>query len=388
MQSTATKIWVFIFLLSLVALFFYSFTQVDLGLSLSRFQGIYTVQRSFQEIGFFQRPQSALIFSVIVSTLCVSYLFLLRDAYRGILKTKAVIVLSIISVVILLFSYNAFSYDLFNYIFDAKIVTVYGENPYLKKALDFPGDPMLGFMRWTHRVYPYGPVWLAITIPLSYSSFGSFLVSLVFFKALMAFSYLGSVFLLNKIIKQLNLSNGSFHLALFALNPLVLVESLVSAHNDIFMLFLMLAAFYLLTVRKKLSSFALLLLSIGVKFATVFLLPLFAYVYLQKKIIDWQKVITYSFILMTVALIAVTFRTNFQPWYLLYIIPFAALSKKVSLVVPTLVLSLFAFLQYLPYIYTGNYDPPIPFILAGILSTSLLISCLVLVGFYFRKRVL
>lgn len=388
MQSTATKIWVFIFLLSLVALFFYSFTQVDLGLSLSRFQGIYTVQRSFQEIGFFQRPQSALIFSVIVSTLCVSYLFLLRDAYRGILKTKAVIVLSITSVVILLFSYNAFSYDLFNYIFDAKIVTVYGENPYLKKALDFPGDPMLGFMRWTHRVYPYGPVWLATTIPLSYSSFGSFLVSLVFFKALMALSYLGSVFLLNKIIKQLNLSNGSFHLALFALNPLVLVESLVSAHNDIFMLFLMLAAFYLLTVRKKLSSFALLLLSIGVKFATAFLLPVFGYVYLQKKIINWQKVITYSFILMTIALIAVTFRTNFQPWYLLYIIPFAALSKKVSLVVPTLVLSLFAFLQYLPYIYTGNYDPPIPLMLAGILSTSLLISCLVLVGFYFRKRVL
>lgn len=386
MQSTATKIWVFIFILSIVALFFYSFTQIDLGLSLSRFQGIYSVQRAFQEIGFFQRQQSALVFIAIVSALCLSYIFLLRDAYRGVLKQKTVLILSVVSAVILLFSYNAFSYDLFNYVFDAKIVTVYGENPYFKKALDFPGDPMLGFMRWTHRVYPYGPAWLAVTVPLSYLSLGSFLVSLVFFKALMAFSYLGSVFLLSKIIKKLNLSHGSFHLAFFALNPLVIVESVVSAHNDIFMLFLMLAAFYLLTLRKNISSFVVLLLSIGVKFATAFLLPVFGYVYFKKNDIDWQKIVTYSFALMTIALIVVTFRTNFQPWYLLYIIPFAALSKKVSLAVPTLALSLFAFLQYLPYIYTGNYDPPIPLVLAGILSSSLIIASLILVGFYFRKR--
>lgn len=386
MQSTATKIWVFIFILSIVALFFYSFTQIDLGLTLSRFQGIYSVQRAFQEIGFFQRQQSALVFIAIVSALCLSYIFLLRDAYRGVLKQKTVLILSVVSAVILLFSYNAFSYDLFNYVFDAKIVTVYGENPYFKKALDFPGDPMLGFMRWTHRVYPYGPAWLAVTVPLSYLSLGSFLVSLVFFKALMAFSYLGSVFLLSKIIKKLNLSHGSFHLAFFALNPLVIVESVVSAHNDIFMLFLMLAAFYLLTLRKNISSFVVLLLSIGVKFATAFLLPVFGYVYFKKNDIDWQKIVTYSFALMTIALIVVTFRTNFQPWYLLYIIPFAALSKKVSLAVPTLALSLFAFLQYLPYIYTGNYDPPIPLVLAGILSSSLIIASLILVGFYFRKR--
>ena len=58
-----------------------------------------------------------------------------------------------VSALLLVFSYNAFSYDIFNYIFDAKIFTHYHQNPYLQKALDYPGDPMLSFMRWTHRVY-------------------------------------------------------------------------------------------------------------------------------------------------------------------------------------------------------------------------------------------
>lgn len=361
------------FLLSVILLFLYSFTQIDLGLVFTGNDFLLFFQRSFQQIGYFQRSTSASIFVFIISALSISYLLLLKFLYKGALKMKDVFLVSILSAVILFISYNAFSYDLFNYIFDAKIVTYYHENPYERRALDYPQDSMLSFMHWTHRVYPYGPVWLGATIPLSYLSLDSLALSFLLFKSLAVFSYLGCVYLLKKIAEKIELSHAAFHVGLFALNPLVITESLVSAHNDIFMVFLAILAFYLFILKKTFFSFFTIILSAGVKFATILLLPVFGYFYLkQKSSINWQKLFSYSFIVMSVAVLAATLRTNFQPWYLLYILPFAALSKKTLIVIPAVTLSILAFLQYLPYIYIGNYDAPIPLVMAAFLSASLL----------------
>jgi len=77
---------------------------------------------------------------------------------------------------------------IFNYILTQKIITHYQQNPYIHKALDFPGDPMLSFMHWTQRVYPYGPVWLGLTAAIIISWFGFFL-HIFMFKALMSASF-------------------------------------------------------------------------------------------------------------------------------------------------------------------------------------------------------
>src|SRR5205814_411517 len=136
---------------------------------------------------------------------------------------------------ILFFAYNAFSYDLFNYIFDAKIFVHYHQNPYFHKALDFPGDPMLSFMHWTHRTYPYGPAWLIIIAPVYYLGFGIFSITFYLFKLITVEAYLWSVILVKKIAEKLE-TDSSFAVVAFALNPLVIAEVLVSAHNDIFMI--------------------------------------------------------------------------------------------------------------------------------------------------------
>ena len=90
----------------------------------------------------------------------IYYFYFLYAVYKKKINKKIIRNLIVITSIGLGFSYVAFSYDLFNYIFDAKIITFYHQNPYFHKALDYPGDPMLSFMRWTHRVYPYGPIWL------------------------------------------------------------------------------------------------------------------------------------------------------------------------------------------------------------------------------------
>jgi hypothetical protein len=109
------------FLGVIVALFFYSFTQVDLSLTLSQASFLQTIQRSFQQIGYFNRPLSTIVFVIILALLFAYYIYFLRLALERRITKKDVFLISTLTALILSFSYNAFSYDLFNYIFDAKI---------------------------------------------------------------------------------------------------------------------------------------------------------------------------------------------------------------------------------------------------------------------------
>ncbi|MBP9815567.1 MAG: hypothetical protein KBC63_04610, partial [Candidatus Levybacteria bacterium] len=184
------KFTIFLWIFAFISLFFYSFVQVDLGLTLNRASLVQTIQKSFQYVGYFNRPLSTYLFIFVIVYLFLTYCFTLYGVYKKLLSGKLIWGIVILASAILLFSYNAFSYDLFNYVFDAKIITQYGQNPYEHKALDYPGDPMLGFMHWTHRTYPYGPLWLGITTPLSFLGGGYFLPTFYLFKLLMVGAYL------------------------------------------------------------------------------------------------------------------------------------------------------------------------------------------------------
>lgn len=370
-----------------ILLFLYSFTQVDLSLTLSRASIFQEIEKSFQYVGFFNRPLSALLYVLLLIFLFALYAVTLKIIRKKQIDRKMLWKVIICVSVILFVSYNAFSYDLFNYIFDAKILTQYHLNPYEFKALDFPTDPMLSFMRWTHRTYPYGPAWLAITAPISFVGFGYFIVTFYLFKLLMAASFIGSAFLIEKIARSINSGsnklgiNPLFAVAAFALNPLVLVESLVSSHNDIVMMFFAILGLYLYLEKKYVGSLVSIAVSIGIKFATIFMLPAF----IAQKVLKLNddKFIKFLIVLMafTVVFVSVA-RMQFQPWYLLYVLPFAALmQEKRWIMIPVFFVSLGALLQYLPYIYLGNWDPPVPEVLNYMLFGSIIISVIFILVF-------
>src|SRR3989344_1465013 len=377
------------YLMSVVGLFFYSFTQVDLNLTLSEWSVWQVIQKYFQHIGYFQRPLSSFLFVGIALSLFFFYLMILRRVHEKKIDKQTIWFLTITTTLILTFSYNAFSYDLFNYMFDAKIITYYNQNPYVHKALDFPGDPMLSFMHWTHRLYPYGPTWLGLTVPLSIG-IKFFLPTFFLFKILMSLSFLGTVFFIGKILQKLSSKDELFCVAFFALNPLVIVESLVSAHNDIVMMFFAIWALYLLMSKKYVRSIILFILSIGVKFATAFLVPVFLLIYFFKKRnkrLNWEILFSAIAILMVVPVVLATIRTSFQPWYLLNLLPFVALvSKKSYFFIPSIILSLFSLLQYLPFLYLGNWDMPVPVILLWLTISSIFLSIVISLGYGFLKK--
>ncbi len=356
------------YIIVIVAFFFYSFTQVDLDLTLSQASWWQTVQKFFQHIGYFNRPLSSLLYIVLVLFLFAFYIIFIKRAQKNKISTKNLWILILVMVGILTFSYNAFSYDLFNYIFDAKIITFYHQNPYLHKALDYMGDPMLSFMRWTHRTYPYGPVWLLLTTPLSFLGFNFFLPTFFLFKIFNSLYFMGTAFFIQKILKQIK-GNESLGVVLFALNPLAIIECLISSHNDTSMMFLAILSIYLLFENKRALSAITLSLSIGVKFATAFLMPSYLYYFFKEKSKSFnnEKFLVFNFFLMFLAVIAVTVRTSFQPWYLLYIIPFASLIPQKNYAAgASLILPLFALFQYVPFLYKGDWNSPVSQILTWI----------------------
>jgi hypothetical protein len=361
-----------LYLVTVVVFFFYSFTQVDLSLTLTQASVFQEVLSRLQYLGFFQRSLSAYSFAAIFFLLFSFYLYFLFFSKKITPKLLFTVVTGVF--LILVFSYNAFSYDLFNYIFDAKILTFYNQNPYLFKPLDFMGDPMLSFMRWTHRVYPYGPSWLALTVPLSFIGSNIFLITFFLFKLMIGLTYLGSAFLIYKISELVSPESKVFNTIFFALNPLVLIEGLVSAHNDFPLIFFALLSFYLFILKKRVFSFASLAFSIGIKYLSFILLPVFGYLmYLEnKKVkINWDKIFLLSFALSLVTLALVTFRTNFQPWYLMFPMSLAAFNaKKPYILLPFIVASLSMIAIYYFYVLLTDYAPNYPAVITRVETLS------------------
>lgn len=344
--------------LVIVLLFFYSFTQIDLSLTFSQASIWQSIQKNFQYIGYFNRPLSTILFISIIILMFAYYVWFLRKAIRKDLKIKELVILIVSTAVVLSFSYNAFSYDLFNYIFDAKIVTFYHENPYFHRAMDYPEDPMLSFMRWTHRVYPYGPVWLGLTIPVSFIGMNIFLLTFFLFKFLITGFYLASVFLIYKINKKINPDHAIFNTTFFALNPLIIIESLVSSHHDIVMAFFALSGIYLYFLRKRILAIILIIISSQVKIPTIgLLMPLIVSFIPFKEKLDNNKFIILSIISMLLASGYALSKIEIQPWYFIWVIPFVALLKPNKYVLSLSIgLSLGLLLRYTVLLYFGNWD--------------------------------
>ena len=198
----------------------------------------------------------------------------------------------------------------------------------------------------------------------------------------MAASFIGTVYFISKIAEKIAPEKKVFLTLLFALNPLVIIESLVSAHNDIVMMFFAVWGFFFLLEKKYIAAFLLLVISIGIKFSTVFLLPTFLYIcYLQikKKTITWEKIFLATSLIMLIPIIFSSSRTELQPWYLLWVLPLMALTpKSVWIRGIAWIFSLGLLLHYVPFLYTGNWDSPIPTIKFWITLGSIVFSLLLL----------
>ena len=259
------KVILGLYILFLIFITVFSYLFIDPNL-------IY-LKQIFTGLAFTQRFAVTAIYASIIVIFFVFYLIFLNFFKRGIFNSREFKLIVGATALILFFAYPAtVSYDIFNYIATSKVLFLYHENPYLIMPIHFTGDPILLFMHAANKTALYGPFWILLTGIPYFLGFGNFLVTLFTFKFFTLAFYLGTIIILHRLSKNIYLT------AFFALNPLVILEILASGHNDIVMMFFALVALYFLKEKKWFWLILFLTFSILIKFATLFLLPVFAYV--------------------------------------------------------------------------------------------------------------
>lgn len=332
-----------------VCLLLFSYTQVDLNLTLSRVSVWQEIQKSFQHIGYYNRPLSTFFYVGIIVAMYGLYGYLVHQAYRERLRVYDIWKIIIFVVIILACSYPAaFSYDYFNYMFTAKTVLVYHKNPYSVIPLYFaPIDSWTNFMRWTHLSSAYTPVWIFLSLFPYVIGLGYFLTVLFGIKLLIIGFYLLACIYLMRVQESEQKQYMMISLVSFALNPLVIIETLVSGHNDIVMIAFVFVALWFLYRKRYLTAWWYITASVAAKFMTIFLLPVFFF----------HKKRMWLFSAMCVGLAFVLTRREFLPWYGLWILPFASLvPEKKNIMYSVTVLSFALLLSYAPHLYFGDYS--------------------------------
>ncbi len=361
------KLFAFILITFILFLFWvvYSYTQIDLNLTISSNSVYQLFQKQMINIGYFNRNLSGSIFITLLCILFLYYFVMIFLSSRLLISFKQLISLVFFISFILIFSYPAFSHDIYNYMFDARIVTSYHANPYIHTALDFPSDLWTRFMHWTHRKYPYGPVWLLLTLPFSFLGFGKFVLTLVNFKLMFTLFHLGNIYLIWKILEKIRPKNKLCGLAIYAFNPLIIIESLISLHNEVIMLFFLLLCIYQLVSKKEwwwilLSGF----LSAGIKFITLIIFPIFPFYNKLTKKNNIDLFLQIIYLLYLTSLIYLFILREPYPWYFIPIVGLSALLPQMGKILYiTIALSIGSLLRYAPFLLNGVYTTEVMYMM-------------------------
>lgn len=348
---------------------FFSYAYVDLNLTLSKSPIILSAINKLQGLGYYNRPIATIIYIFLLITAFSFYLFNIKLFSKSKVGIKYLATTTIVNTFILFFAYPFLSYDVFNYIFDAKILLYYHLSPYTHKALDFPADDWIRFMRWTHRYSPYGPLWLGFSLVPAVLGMGKFILNLLFFKLFIGLFHLVNSFIIYKISKSNKSENPLFATAFYALNPVFLIEGVANSHNDIVFVAFILSSIYFLSNNKKSHAFAVLIFGALLKYISILILPWILinnfYKMSQKSIIFLNLFTLTAFtIIFSTVTITVPFipsgstQVQFQPWYLFWTIPIVALTGNKRLVFIAIAICFGAMLRYVPYIYNGDWSQP------------------------------
>jgi Glycosyltransferase family 87 len=220
----------------------------------------------YHVIGF-QMNASELILATIL--MFIAYWVAVRNAGRFSARTVLISIVAFNLIVLLgppLISTDVFSYQAYGRMF-----ADYATNPYLHGPVAIEPDQIYNYIgsNWVNTPSVYGPLFTLLSgiwarAPLQ--------ASLYIFKAIAALSTAGTVWMLWKAAKLRGVDPVKA-VALFGLNPLVVLYGVGGGHNDLLMLMFTTAGLYTLLKRHERTSGALVVAGAAIKLTGAVLLP-------------------------------------------------------------------------------------------------------------------
>ena len=136
-------------------------------------------------------------------------------------------------------------------------------------------------------------------------------------------------------------------------------------------MFLALQSYWLLMQSAKLRAILLLFLSASIKYVTILLLPFY---FLKSKLTKLDLPTVFALILF---LAMFTRPDQLHSWYLIWAFSFVVLSRHRFWISLFTALTLGGLLRYAPFLYFGNWDPPVYLLRNLIWAVCLLFTPLV-----------
>lgn len=333
----------------------YSYSQTAPNLVLSSNQYFWKFQQTMWQLGYHARSISSMIYGALIIGFFGLYFLIIQQIQKKLISLKQLAIIFSLCIAALLPSYPALSNDIYNYLMNAKMMHVYGASPYVHAAWDFPNDPWLKFMMNVHTTTPYGYVWTGLGYLVYGLTLGDLQFGMIGFRGLAIVATGVCAWAIWKLSKKNLVAVG-----LFCLNPLILLEAVNNAHNDITMMAFFMAG---LAINSTLVLVILWLASVLTKLITIISPVVYTGYYVAKKRLVQFGLNFYD--LLAVALVAVMVTDGakrFFSWYLLWSIPVAVLAKHRLTRLFVISLSFGGLLSYLPYLYTGEYTANLGYI--------------------------
>jgi alpha-1,6-mannosyltransferase len=228
-----------------------------------------SMEGAFRGIGL-HLPVGAVVGSLALMFAC--YVVVVRSAER--LSARRVLMAIAALNALVLLAPPLFSTDIFSYQGYAREWLVYGTNPYVQGPTIMGGgapDQLYYYIgaKWISTPTVYGPLFTALSGLLAHASIAT---SLFWFKLSAAISSIVTMALIwhASRLRGLDPTRG---VALFGLNPLVVLYGVGGGHNDLLMLVPATAALYLLLSHRERSSGAMVAVAAAIKLTAFLTLP-------------------------------------------------------------------------------------------------------------------
>lgn len=191
--------------------------------------------------------------AITLSCALVALFLLYISAYRITLRQNTrrlwalVLLGSFLFALINFFMFPISSTDLNDYVSRGRISGVHGGNPLVQVPNDYPDDPYVQLAAWRDDPSAYGPLWEVLSGFIGRYSGGPLWNDILGYKGLALISYLLSTVTIAAILKRVAPHRSLAGTLLFAWNPLILLEGVANAHNDMIMMVFVLTGFWILS---------------------------------------------------------------------------------------------------------------------------------------------
>ena len=246
-----------------------------LGMAAVSFSRTHYFEVSYDQFGATQNLVVFLMLGAFLANYAVLVIAPDCSSDRG-LSTRAVMYAALPMAIILVVSPPMLSLDITAYLLGARNLVHNGLDPYSAPLNAVAGNPWLGEIGkgipWIGGVMCYGPLFYLLCVPWVLPAAHSVFVAIYLYKGFLLALFVVSIPVFDRLARGLGLSSRAT--ALYALNPALLIHTMLDGHNDYLMAFAAIMALYMAVTARWAQTALWVALATAVKYYSVVLLPL------------------------------------------------------------------------------------------------------------------